>query len=382
MAETNKDTNNQDKKTIRNVQSNVVHRIVIWVVGIIIALLIIVGFMGYRYVRSSFGPVNESATATVNVKIPIGSTNKDIATLLEDRHVIKSAVVFDYYVKSRNYTDFQAGTYSLKQSMSLQQVIAALRTDNGSVARPVAHVLVREGVTAEDIADTMSKYTKKDKNLTKKSFMKVMRSKSFFKQMAAKYPALLSSATKAKGVRYRLEGYLFPATYDVSKNMTAEKLVESMIAKSDSTLSPLYKSIDQKGFTVQQVLTLASLVEREGVTENSRRMIAGVFLNRIDVKMPLQSDLTVMYALNTHKKHLTNKDTAVNSPYNLYKHTGYGPGPFNQPSLESVRAVLNPAERSAGYLYFVANMKTGKILYGRTLSEQNANIAAIGSDNN
>ena len=200
--------------------------------------------------------------------------------------------------------------------------------------------------------------------------------------MATKYPELLDSASKAKHVRYRLEGYLFPATYDVSKNMSAESLVESMLAKTDETLSPLYKTIKSKGYTVQEVMTLASLVEREGVTNSSRKKIAGVFFNRIDAKMPLQSDLTVMYALNTHKKNLTNKDTSVDSPYNLYIHTGYGPGPYNQPSLESIQAVLNPSDRSAGYLYFVANMKTGKILFGRTLAEQNANIAAIGSDNN
>lgn len=379
MAENNKETN--QKRALRKTQAGVVHRIVLWVVGIIVVLLMIVGFMGVRYVKSSFGAVDAKSTETVNVKIPIGSTNKDIAALLAEKKVIKSAMVFDYYVKSKNYTDFQAGVYSLKPSMNLQEVISTLRTDDGAVAKPVAHVLVREGVTVETIAGTMHKYTKKDKNLTKKSFMAVMKDDDFFKRMAAKYPQLLGSASKAKHVRYHLEGYLFPATYDVSKNMTAEALVESMLAKTDATLSPLYKTMKSKGFSVQEVMTLASLVEREGVTTNSRKMIAGVFLNRIDAKMPLQSDLTVMYALNTHKKNLTNKDTSVDSPYNLYIHTGYGPGPFNQPSLESIQAVLNPSDRSAGYLYFVANMKTGKILYGRTLSEQNANIAAIGSDN-
>jgi UPF0755 protein len=380
VAENNKDTN--QKRAMRKTQAGVVHRIVLWVVGIIVVLLLIVGFMGVRYVKSSFGAVDPKSTKTINVKIPIGSTNKDIASLLASKKVIKSAMVFDYYVKSKNYTDFQAGVYQLKPSMDLNEVISTLRTDDGAVAKPVAHVLVREGVTVETIASSMHKYTKKDKNLTKKSFMAVMKDKTFFKQMAAKYPQLLGSASKAKHVRYRLEGYLFPATYDVSKNMSAESLVESMLAKTDESLSPLYKSIKAKGYTVQEVMTLASLVEREGVTNSSRKKIAGVFLNRIDVKMPLQSDLTVMYALNTHKKNLTNKDTAVDSPYNLYVHTGYGPGPYNQPSLESIQAVLNPSERSAGYLYFVANMKTGKILFGRTLAEQNANIAAIGSDNN
>ncbi len=114
-----------------------------------------------------------------------------------------------------------------------------------------------------------------------------------------------------------------------------------MVAKTDSVLSSYYTSIQKQGYTVQEVLTLASLAEREGVSGNDRREIAGVFLNRIDAGMPLQSDISVMYALNTHKTHLTNKDTSVDSPYNLYVHTGYGPGPFNSPSETSIRAILS-----------------------------------------
>lgn len=375
------DKQSLQKKTVRKTQKTVVHRIVWWVTGIFIALLVIVGLMGARYVKSSFGAVNSSAKETINVEIPIGSTTKDIAALLADKHVIKSAMVFDYYVKSRNYTDFQAGTYGLKQSMDLRQIIAALRTDDGSVAKPVAHVLVREGVTIETIANEMDKLTAKDANLSKKTFMKLMKDKTFFKRMQAKYPKLLKSAAKAKNVRYRLEGYLFPATYDVAKGMTMATLVDNMLAKTDQVMTPLYSKIADTDMTVHEVLTLASLVEREGVTEESRRKIAGVFLNRIDIKMPIQSDLTVMYAMNTHKKHLSNKDVQYKSPYNLYVHPGFGPGPFNQPSLQSIQSVLNPSDRSAGYLYFVANMKTGDILYAQTLDGQNANIAAIGSDN-
>jgi UPF0755 protein len=99
VAENNKDTN--QKRAMRKTQAGVVHRIVLWVVGIIVVLLLIVGFMGVRYVKSSFGAVDPKSTKTINVKIPIGSTNKDIASLLASKKVIKSAMVFDYYVKSK-----------------------------------------------------------------------------------------------------------------------------------------------------------------------------------------------------------------------------------------------------------------------------------------
>ncbi len=379
MAEKNQDANGQDKRSVRALQSAVANRIVWWVVGIILTLVVVVTFMGYRYVKSAMGPVDADSNTQVTVKIPIGSTNKEIGAILAEKKVIKSAMVFNYYIKAHNLTGFQAGEYTLKPSMDLATVIDRMQTDPG--AKPVAQVLVREGVTISDIAATMKKYTKKDPNLTKASFMKAIKSKKLFNKLLKEYPKLLTSASKAKDVRYRLEGYLFPATYDVSKNMSAEDLVAMMVEKTDTTLTPYYKQIETKDMSVQEVMTLASLVEREGVTAKSRRMISGVFFNRIDAGMPFQSDISVMYALNTHKTHLTNKDVQVDSPYNLYKNTGYGPGPFNQPSLQSIQAILNPAERDKNYLYFVANLKTGEILYAQTLAGHNANIAKIGDDN-
>ncbi len=116
-------------------------------------------------------------------------------------------------------------------------------------------------------------------------------------------------------------------------------------------------------------MTLASLTENEGGSGSARRQIAGVFLNRLDVDMPIQSDISVLYALNTHKKVVTNKDLKTKSPYNLYLHTGYGPGPFSSPSLDSIKAVLNPLDRSKNYLYFVANTKTGKIYFSSTYDQ-------------
>ncbi|MBA1394486.1 endolytic transglycosylase MltG, partial [Lactobacillus sp. XV13L] len=115
-----------------------------------------------------------------------------------------------------------------------------------------------------------------------------------------------------------------------------------------------------------------------GVTEKDRRMISGVFFNRIDQNMPLQSDISVMYALNKHKRKLSNKDTSVKSPYNLYKNTGFGPGPFNTPSINSVLAVLNPAQRDKGYLYFVADLKTGKVYYSTNYSQHLETDSSIG----
>lgn len=105
-----------------------------------------------------------------------------------------------------------------------------------------------------------------------------------------------------------------------------------------------------------------------GIDEASRKTIAGVFENRLAINMPLQSDIATKYALDTNKTNLSNSDVQSDNPYNLYKFSGYGPGPFNNPSSQSVDAVLNPSDRDKGYLYFVANLKTGKVYYSRTMT--------------
>lgn len=289
-------------------------------------------------------------------------------------------VTISYYVKFHNIADFQAGQYKLTQRANMSTVIQALRA-GGSATTAAGQLLVKEGTTIEQIATSMDKLTKSNKNLTGKKFLALMKDQTFFNQLAKKYPQLLSSAANAKGVRYRLEGYLFPATYNVGAGETVKDLVDAMVAKTDSVMQSYYKSIKKQQYTVQEVMTLASLVEREGVTQDDRRKIAGVFLNRIDAGMPLQSDISVMYALNTHKTHLTNKDTSVDSPYNLYVHTGYGPGPFDSPSEQSITAVLSPDARDKDYLYFVANLKTGEVLYATTREQHDANTAKFASDN-
>lgn len=353
-----------EKKRRLAAESRAVHRLVYWIISIIAILLVIVGLMTYRYVKQSLRPLDQNNEKKVTVQIPIGSSNKQIAAKLESSHVIKSATVFNYYVKMHNFTDFQAGKYYFSPSMTLDQIISQLQKGH-SERKVVGKVLIKEGVMLEDIATTVGKNTK----WSKQQFLSLMKNESFLKSLEKKYPQLLKSAMSAQGVRYHLEGYLFPLTYTVYEGESLKELVTEMVKSTDERLAPYYTTISEKDLTVQKTLTLASLVEREGVQESDRKKIAGVFFNRLAINMPIQSDISVMYALNTHKESLTNKDTSVDSPYNLYVHTGYGPGPFNSPSLQSIRAVLAPSDRDQNYLYFVANLKTGKVYYSHTYQE-------------
>ena len=370
-----------DKMQTRAEERKVANHIAYWIVGVIAVLAVVVAIIGFNYVNSSLQPYNANSKEDVVVKIPIGSSSKEIAKTLEKDKVIKSATVFNLYIKAQNYTDFQAGYYKFKQSWGVGDVVKQLQ--KGGTAQPPTTnsgdtVLVREGVTIDQIGDAIQSGTKKSLKFKKSDFMKLMKDESYLKQLQKKYPELLDSTMDKKNVRYHLEGYLFPATYSVYKGMTLKELVNQMVENEDEKLTPYYATIKEKGYTVQEVLTLASLVEREGLDTKNRKKIAGVFYNRIAINMPLQSDISVMYALNTHKTKLTNKDTSVKSPYNLYKNEGYGPGPFNTPSIDSIEATLNPADRDQNYLYFFANLKTGKITYSHTLAEHNSRYATTG----
>ncbi|WP_442760968.1 endolytic transglycosylase MltG [Paucilactobacillus nenjiangensis] len=336
-----------------------------WIIALVVLIVVVIGGAKF-YISDSMKAVDSKNSKSVEVYIKSGSSNDQIIKTLQKKNLIKSSIVFKYYAKSNVKTGFKAGYYSLNKSMNVKTI--AKNLEKGGSATPVSGVgklVVQEGATADQIATAVQKSTK----YSSKEFMALIQDQSFLDELAKEYPDLLGSAMSATDVRYKLEGYLFPATYD-TKNVTSLKaLVTQMVATTNTQLSPYFATIKSKGYSVQEVMTLASLVEREGVTNTDRKKIAGVFFNRIDKDMPLQSDISVMYALNTHKKNLTYADLKVDSPYNLYVENGYGPGPFNSPSLQSILAVLNPLDRSKNYLYFIANMKTGKVYYAKTYAQ-------------
>lgn len=355
-------------------------RIIAGVVGILAVLIVVIGIGFYNYFQSALKPLNPKSTEVVQVNIPMGASNKKIGSILQNKQIVKSGTVFNYFVKSHNYSNFRAGYYQLKSSMTLGQVAKLLQ--KGGSSEPIqsskGKVLVQEGATVTDIASKIATTT----DFSKTEFLSLMKDKTFMKQLEKRYPKLLKSSMNSTNVRYHLEGYLYPATYTVDKRMSLKQLVTQMVGQSDHVLTPYYKKINKQNMTVQQMLTLASLVEREGVGQSYRRKIAGVFLNRIKQGMQLQSDISVEYAINKHKTHLSAKDLQSDSPYNLYQNAGYGPGPFDNPSISAIQAVLNPSEQNKGYLYFVANTKTGKIYFSKTLAEHNRKTAALSKANN
>lgn len=358
---------------------NQAKKIIAGVITLLCILLLTILFMTYRYIKASLDPLDKNNNKIEQVYIPIGSSTKQIGTILEKNKIIKSGTVYTYYVKQKKVSKFKGGYYQLMASMSLDKIAWTLQQGGSSepIQNKLAKVLVSEGTTINQIGKSISKET----NFSYNDFIKLMKNKTFLDYLDKKYPDLLDATMASKNVRYPLEGYLFPATYTVYKKTTLKNLVEQMIVKANDELSPYYATIKKQKLTVQEVLSLASLVEKETENHKDRQKIAGVYFNRIAAEITLQSKISVSYALNIPQKDLTTADYYVDKPYNLYVYKGYGPGPFNNASLDSIQAVLTPLDRKKGNFYFIFNSNSKKIEYSKTYEYYQAFSPMTQADN-
>nr|WP_263393830.1 endolytic transglycosylase MltG [Streptococcus sp. Marseille-Q6470] len=339
------------------------------------------GFFGLRYAESALQPVDPNSKQYMTVQIPDGSNVQEIGSTLEKSGVIKNGLVFTLYAKYKNYTGLKSGYYNLQKSMSVEDVIKELQ--KGGTPEPqevtLANLTIPEGYTLEQIAQTVGQLQGDFKEpLTAEAFLAKVQDENFIAQEVAKYPNLLESLpTKDSGVRYRLEGYLFPATYTIKENTTVESLIDSMLAAMDKNLSSHYAAIKEKNLTVNELLTIASLVEKEGAKTEDRKLIAGVFYNRLNLGMPLQSNIAILYAEGKLGQNISLSDdaaidTSIDSPYNDYTKVGLMPGPVDSPSLDAIESSIN--QTKSDYLYFVANVQDGKVYYATTLEEHERNV--------
>lgn len=371
------------KKNKKKKTKNTAGRIIAVIVVIFVLAAAAAGWYSYSYVKSGVLPLNPKDHTIKAINIPAGSSSKQIGSILEKDGIIRNGAIFQYYTKFKNYTGFKSGYYNLSPSMSLSSIAKDLQ--EGGTQKPVdptlGKVTIPEGLTLEQIAKriTINADEKNAKTpFSEADFMKVVQDPTFIAKMATAYPNLFKSLPqKSAGVKYQLEGYLFPATYDYTKKSTVETLVTSMIEAMNTQLTPYYSQIASSTRSVNQVLSLASIVEKEANNDDDRRNVAGTFNNREAVGMTLDSNSTVLYAEGKLGDHTTltqdaTINTSLNSPYNTYLYKGAGPGPIDSPSLSSITAVLKPTQNQ--YYYFVADVTTGKVYFAKTLAEQNENV--------
>jgi len=275
-----------------------------------------------------------------------GSGLKSVSSELERRKLIKSKDLFMFWALLKGGArDVKAGEYSLNQSMSPVRIFTMLAS--GMVK---THPLtIPEGLTAEQIADILA-----EKGLVDKSAFIAL---ALDKNLAAFYHIDGPS----------LEGYLFPDTYLLSRDRGARQVIDLMVKRFWHIFNNLEKD-HKTPLSLREIVTLASIVEKETGLADERPLIASVFLNRLKKRMRLESDPTVIYGLKDFDGNLTKKDLESPNPYNTYCHRGLPPGPIANPGRDSLNAVLNPVQTE--YLYFVSK-NDGSHHFSATLKEHN-----------
>ncbi len=300
-------------------------------------------------------PYQAFGSEGVFVTIPHGSSSRATARILEKNGVIRSAIAFEVYARRHPKRTLEAGEYFFDHVASGKDVFWKLA--HGEVY--VLPFTVREGETMFDIARELEAA----KFLPADDFLRVVKDTSGIKDLAP----------YAK----TLEGFLFPATYQLPRHPVATELTAKMVQKFREQWRTISASDPAPANAARPTLatvTLASLVERETPKPDERPLVAGVFENRLRKGMPLQCDPTVIYALEQVGKYngtLTGKDLHYDSAYNTYEHGGLPPGPIGNPGEVALRAALTPAQTD--YLYFVANTQGGHF-FGATLVEHNKNV--------
>jgi UPF0755 protein len=276
-----------------------------------------------------------------------GSSLKEVAGDLEKAGLISNKTLFVMWTRVKGYgKDLRAGEYALSPAMAPVQLIEILR--KGLV---ILHpVTIPEGFTRGQIADALAAKGLADK----KRFLELTQDKALLRQYGISGPSF--------------EGYLFPDTYHFSRGMPTSAVLDTMVKRFKQLVSPLMDKTQWTGMKLEEVVILASIVEKETGKPEERPLIASVFLNRLRLGMRLESDPTVIYGIENFDGDLKKKDLTEKTPYNTYVIHGLTPGPIANPGLESIKAVMEPARTD--YLYFVSK-NDGSHYFSKSLSEHN-----------
>lgn len=317
-------------------------------------------------------PVDTADASEVAFEITSGQSLNRVAANLEEAGLIRNKTIFKYYCDFAGMGQkIQVGTYQLKKNMTMEEIAEQLTAGDGNPR--VRNITLIPGETIEEFA---AKLVRTGVLESDEKFLALCREGTTFKGYECVDKVLESRSRSER--KYALEGYLAPNTYEIYIGTDEETIIRKMLSQTEAVFDEFRTEIAKKSMTVDQVLTLASIIEKEAKEEEFDR-VSAVFYNRQKRGMKLESDVTVHYATGVRKMALTNADLSVNSPYNTYRVTGLPVGPICNPSQAAIRAALNPNEvdLADGILYFCAmEPNSGKLKFARTKEEHDSNVAA------
>ncbi len=338
-------------------------------IALVVGISTLLSVFAIRWANDIFALVKEEVVA--DVVIEEDATISEVARILEKEGLIEYPLIFRFYENFKHRNDdpplaFRAGTYTLKSTMNYDQMVSMIKYKR---SRTIVTLTIPEGYTVDEIIDFFV-----DQGIgTRAGFEDAINNFDYEYRFMEELNKLELSPDR----RYRLEGYLFPDTYDFYTDSSEVTIVDKMLAAFESKFNEAYYGrLTEIGYNLDQVVTMASLVQAEGRLTQDFYTMAGVFYNRLKNWNPnyLNSDATIQYIIRDHKVDLTQEDMRRDDPYNTYLYRGLPPSAICNPGWDAIQAALYPEDTN--YYYFVSDTD-GSTLYARTLAEHLNNVAAV-----
>lgn len=318
---------------------------------------------GAWYVWAQLQPVKTDSPQAVAVTIPSGANSKQIGQILEENNLVRDSRIFSYYVRYKGLSSrLQAGDYRFTPGEPLDSILGKLA--NGETYVETFTFTIPEGFTVEQIADRLAEQGV----INKETFLKEVNEGTFSYDFVKNIP-------ERPEIKYRLEGYLFPETYEMKAGSTEREIIDRMLAQFAEEIKPEWQEeLEKNKITLHQAVTLASIVEREVRSDKERAKVAGVYFNRLAKNMLLQADATIQFIFGEQKEIVTYDDLKIDDPYNTYLYPGLPPGPIASPGRQALAAAIYPEQHD--FLYYVTKKDgSGEHYFAKTYAEHQRNIA-------
>ena len=331
---------------------------------LIFAIIVIVLYFSFQNSSSNVSVADKQNIEEVTILIEEGEGLKEIGQKLKDQGLVNNIKTFEIYAfLSRVRNKFWPGEYKVETGMKLKDLIKSLISSPMAQEKEVTFI---EGWTNKEVEEFLNQQD----IIPEQDFLNALSVISQDQEILDKYD-FLSEAVEKSFKEAMLQGFLFPDTYRLYSETTAEAIIEKMLKNfSEKTGKELKQKAEKMGKSIFEVVTLASLIEKEAALDQDRRLIADIFWKRLKVGWALESCATINYILGDSKERLSFDDTRIPSPYNTYLNAGLPPGPINNPSLSSIQAALSPLEND--YCCFLSTDQ-GKMIFSQTVEEHNRN---------
>ncbi len=331
-------------------------------------ILILAGYiyLSYNSALKPVSKVSEEIVFTVNS----GDSSKTVVNNLLSEGLIKNKNYTLFFIKQNKLTAIKAGDYVLDKSWSVEEIFTYINNASNAISDD-QKITIIEGDWAKDIAGKVNNIL----GIDAQELLDLWNDENYIRSLMSDYPFITEEIFN-KDIRVKLEGFLFPETYLLAKDSSKEDVTKKLLNQTLKVYQEFESQMQKHKLSIHELFTLASIVQYEASSVEDMKMIAGVFFNRIEKGMKLQSSVTVCYAIDKEKdddwtKCEVNPD--FDSPYNTYKYSGLPPGPILNPGYAAIDAVLNPTPSK--YLYFMADVYgDGKVYYAETYEEHSANV--------